>query len=67
MSLSPAEVQATSRELHALRDALPLADAPIQSALGYAPGGLQAALQIQAGPIEVWRKPARTVGRYAPP
>lgn len=40
---------------------------PIESALGYAPGGLQAALQIQAGPIEVWRKPARTVGRYAPP
>ena|GEM_PF-5623065 len=60
MSLSPAEVQATSRELHALRDAFPLADAPIESAL-------QAALQIQAGPIEVWRKPARTVGRYAPP
>ena len=37
MSLSPAEVQATSRELHALLDALPLADAPIESALGYAP------------------------------
>ena len=55
MSLSPAEVQATSQELRALRDALPLADAPIESALGYAPGGLQAALDIQAGPIEVWR------------
>lgn len=60
MSLSPAEVQATSRELHALRDALPLADAPIESAL-------QAALEFQAGPIELRRKPARTVGRYAPP
>ena len=67
MSRTPAETEATSQELHALRDALPLADAPIESALGYAPGGLQAALQIQAGPIEVWRKPARTVGRYAPP
>ena len=55
MVLSPAEVQATCRELQALRDALPLADAPIESALGYAPGGLQAALDIQAGPIEVWR------------
>ena len=33
----------------------PLADAPIESALGYAPGGLQAALDIQAGPIEVRR------------
>ena len=67
MSRTPAETEATSQELHALRDALPLADAPIESALGYAPGGLQAALQIQAGPIEVWRKPARTVGRNAPP
>lgn len=28
---------------------------PIESALGYALGGLQAALDIQAGPIEVWR------------
>ena len=55
MVLSPAEVQATCRELQALRDALPLADAPIESALGYAPGGLQAALDIQAGPIEVRR------------
>ncbi|MDK8670244.1 hypothetical protein [Corynebacterium sp. MSK195] len=63
MSLSPAEVQATSRELHALRDALPLADAPIEPALGYAPGGLHAALEIQSGPIKVWRKPARTVPR----
>ena len=63
MSLSPAEVQATSQELHALRDALPLADAPIEPALGYAPGGLHAALEIQAGPIEAWRKPARTVPR----
>ena len=55
MVLSPAEVQATCRELQALRDALPLADAPVESALGYAPGGLQAALDIQAGPIEVRR------------
>lgn len=44
-------MQATSRELHALRDALPLADAPIESAL-------QAALEFQAGPIELRRKPA---------
>ncbi len=28
MSLTPAETKATSQELHALRDALPLADAP---------------------------------------
>lgn len=55
MSLSPAEVRATSRELHDLRDGLPLADAPIESALGYTPGGLQAALDIQSSPIEVWR------------
>ena len=38
-----------------MRDALPLADAPIEPALGYAPGGLHAALDIQAGPIEVRR------------
>ena len=63
MSLTPAETKATSQELHALRDALPLADAPIEPALGYAPGGLHAALDIQAGPIEAWRKPARTVPR----
>ena len=55
MSLTPAETEATSQELHALRDALPLADAPIESALGYAPGGLQAALDVHANPIEVWR------------
>ena len=48
MSLTPAETKATSQELHALRDALPLADAPIESALGYAPGGLQAALDVHA-------------------
>jgi len=40
MSLNPAETAATSRELHALRDNLPLADAPTESALGYPPGGL---------------------------
>ena len=28
MSLTPAKTEATSQELHALRDALPLADAP---------------------------------------
>ena len=55
MSLTPAETEATSQELHALRDALPLADTPIESALGYAPGGLQAALDVHANPIEVWR------------
>ena len=55
MSRTPAETEATSQELHALRDALPLANAPIESALGYAPGGLQAALDVHANPIEVWR------------
>lgn len=27
---------------------------PVESALGYAPGGLQAALDIESRPIEVW-------------
>lgn len=55
MSLTAAEVEATSQELHALRAALPVDDATIESALGYAPGGLQAAINIEAGPVEVWR------------
>ncbi|MER0070083.1 DUF2316 family protein [Corynebacterium sp. KPL2830] len=55
MSLNPAETAATSRELHALRDSLPLADAPIESALGYPPGGLAEVLDFEASPIEVWR------------
>ena len=55
MSLTPAETKATSQELPALREALPLADAPIESALGYAPSDLQAALNVQANPIEVRR------------
>ncbi|WP_284851582.1 DUF2316 family protein [Corynebacterium rhinophilum] len=55
MSLNPAETAATSRELHALRGSLPLADAPINSSLGYQAGGLAEVLDIEASPIEVWR------------
>lgn len=48
MSLTPAETKATCLELRALRDALPLADAPIESALGYAPSGLNDNLRSSA-------------------
>lgn len=50
MSLNPAETAATSRELHALRGSLPLADAPINSSLGYQAGGLAEVLDIEASP-----------------
>ncbi|WP_293770879.1 DUF2316 family protein [uncultured Corynebacterium sp.] len=55
MSLNSREVAATSTELHELRAGIALDDAACEQALGYAPGELAQALNIQLGPVETWR------------